>query len=619
MSLANLDQAMEPASRRPKSLFQALAVGLCILLALAMIVNTQLGGEAMWFWYATLFHRGAKLYSELHTPLQPFFVLETDLWMRLFGVKCLVTQVPSLVHATVLAVGMFLVLRESSWPDWQKGLLLAGAFVVTVVGTSYRFDDYHVLAENFILYSLLLLLWLARAERKQQQLWLALGLGVLTGLTLTTRLTDGAALLLSVGLSLVVLARGRKLLPLCVYLVAAACIVLLLVRLTGDSFATYLSSTLIKAAGSKGGTGSIFAAPFLFLRNALLLLRQAGKWILVWVLAIAAAGALLRRYRQTRPSHLFALQVALAAATFLLVPHASRHQLLTGSFVAEITLVLTILTYVLGPVVAARYLLAKAGKGTTPWDAREILVALPLAEWASYSAGAGAEPHTGYYAPVAMLLLLVAVLGPFRRAAPWANLTFLTVITVLLVTGISTKILIPYSWQNYDTAPMFRNRVWVHHPVYGPLYIDRDLLAFSSSVCDEMGGEAAHPELLSLPYPYPNYFCATPPWHGYVQTFFDTSTRATIDHLIGELKTAPPQWIVYQRQLHILTGAERLYNHGQPLAQRDLDHLIMDRIGSGKWQLVDRKDYLVGDGWYIIRTTPANGPGTLTPMKESQQ
>jgi hypothetical protein len=25
-----------------------------------MIVNTQLAGEATWFWYATLFHRGAK-------------------------------------------------------------------------------------------------------------------------------------------------------------------------------------------------------------------------------------------------------------------------------------------------------------------------------------------------------------------------------------------------------------------------------------------------------------------------------------------------------------------------------------------------------------------------------
>jgi hypothetical protein len=30
----------------------------------------------------------------------------------------------------------------------------------------------------------------------------------------------------------------------------------------------------------------------------------------------------------------------------------------------------------------------------------------------------------------------------------------------------------------------------------------------------------------------------------------------------------------HQRQLHIMTGAERLYNQGQPLAQRDLDSMI---------------------------------------------
>jgi hypothetical protein len=45
-----------------------------------------------------------------------------------------------------------------------------------------------------------------------------------------------------------------------------------------------------------------------------------------------------------------------------------------------------------------------------------------------------------------------------------------------------------------------------------------------------------------------------------------------------------------------------MYNHGQPLAQRDLDTLIVQKMASGEWQLVDKKDYLVGDGWWIIRT-----------------
>ena len=106
-----------------------------------MVVNNQMGGEAMWFWYATLFRHGVKLYSELGTALQPLFVLETAGWMALFGSRIAVYEIPSLLHALILAAGLFLLLEESSWPDWQRGVLLLGGFVFTVLGQSYRFDD----------------------------------------------------------------------------------------------------------------------------------------------------------------------------------------------------------------------------------------------------------------------------------------------------------------------------------------------------------------------------------------------------------------------------------------------------------------------------------------------
>ena len=151
---------------------------------------------------------------------------------------------------------------------------------------------------------------------------------------------------------------------------------------------------------------------------------------------------------------------------------------------------------------------------------------------------------------------------------------------------------------------MFHDREWYHHPVYGPLYIDHDLLQFSEAVCRDIHVDKGQPDLLSMPYPFPNYFCNTPPWHGYVQTMFDTSTSASIHHLEDELNRDPPQFIVYQRQLNILGGAERLYNHGQPLPQRDLDTLMMNKIATGKWRLVQKRQYLVGDGWYIMQTHP---------------
>jgi hypothetical protein len=84
---------------------------------------------------------------------------------------------------------------------------------------------------------------------------------------------------------------------------------------------------------------------------------------------------------------------------------------------------------------------------------------------------------------------------------------------------------------------------------------------------------------------------------------------------MSELETAPPQWIVYQRQLKIMSGQEGVFHHGQALPQRDLDEMIMRKIATGQWQLVgksnyllaqmvDEKNYQAGDGWLIIRTRP---------------
>ena len=100
--------------------YQSLAILFCVLFGVAMIVNTQLAGEAWWFWYARFFHGGAKLYADLHLALQPLYVLQTNAWMQLFGIKCLVNEIPSAIQVFLFCLAIFLILRESDWPDWQK-------------------------------------------------------------------------------------------------------------------------------------------------------------------------------------------------------------------------------------------------------------------------------------------------------------------------------------------------------------------------------------------------------------------------------------------------------------------------------------------------------------------
>jgi hypothetical protein len=567
-----------------------------------MIVNNQMAGEATWFWYATLFHNGAKLYADLHLALQPLLILENDAWMKLFGIKCLVTEIPSVLHLLVLCLGLFLLLRESDWPDWQKAIVLASAFVLWIVGSSYRFDDYHVTAENFILYSVVLLLLLAKAVSARRQFVLAAAMGVLCGFTISSRINDGAALLVAAAMCLLVLVRSRKIIVCSLFVATSALTAGLVIMSTGDSFSDYLSNSLFRAVGSKGGTGSLLADPFLLFHNALEM-RHGGKWIFLCGLVIVVVGVLAQRYWKSGTGQIVMLQLVAAGAIFAVSSHSRREQLLSGLLIQFTVPLLIVVTYLLAPVVAARCSMWKLGSGRRNWDAREILLLVPLAEVASNSASGAGEPLSGYYAQIAMLLLLIPVIQPFRKQVIWANASFLTALVLVGLSGSVAKIRKPYEWNSGLSSPMFVNRQWYQHPVYGPIYIDRKLLQFSQSICAKVGQANSEPELLSLPFSYANYFCYIPPWHGYVHTFIDTTTRSTMDKLITEIRTDPPQWIVYQRQMASMAVQEKVFIHGQPSAQRNLDEIIMQKITLGQWQVVDQRND-PDSSWYVIRTRP---------------
>ncbi len=615
------------------ALWQTAAVALCLTLAVLMIINTQLSGEAMWFWYGTTFRHGAKIYSGLHTALQPFFVLETGTWLRLFGNNLIVYEIPSLLHAFLLMLGIVFILRESPWPDRWKAAALLGTFTFIVAGHSYRFDDYHVVAEFQITYALLVLLLLGKpslrnntddtSQDTRRQLKLTALLGLICGLTWTTRVTDGAALITASALCLPVLLRKNRLAALALFFLTIVLTIVITVLLTGDSFSAYLSNSIFRAAASKGGTGSIFAAPFMTIVNTFPILIMYKK-VPGLLIASAILGALAKRFFPRRLHYIIPLQLAFAALVFFRTSAKDHLDLKRGMFYENVVLYATLLMYGFAVWVLVR--MFRHFREGTPWDPREIVILLPILEWASYSAGAAAEPLTNYYAPVALLLLLIPVLQPFRRYAAWANPSVITLFLLLTVNVVASKIAIPYSWQNYRYQPMFQGRVSFHHPLYGHMYIDRDLLTFSQHLCKDIGAQPGinQPELLSLPYPYPNYFCGTAPWHNYVQTFFDTTTRDTMAHLQHELETDPPQWIVYQRQMNIMIGSERLYNHSQPIPQRHLDTFIAQKLTSGEWTLVDDSDYLLpgdppsaaGAGWYVIRTqrsSPSAPAPTPTP------
>jgi hypothetical protein len=129
------------------------------------------------------------------------------------------------------------------------------------------------------------------------------------------------------------------------------------------------------------------------------------------------------------------------------------------------------------------------------------------------------------------------------------------------------------------------------------MIIDDDVLQMIQPVCQKMRDSGSENELLSLPFPFANYFCSLPPWHGYVQTFFDMTSKQTIQSLMDELQHSPPKWIFYQRQLTTLREHEVAFNQGNTLQQRYLDQVIEQKINDKTWRVVYTSDYGTSQQW----------------------
>jgi hypothetical protein len=588
--------------------WQVLSAGFCVLFGLAIIINVQLSGDSVWFWYATLLHRGVRLYADLHLVLQPMFILETDAWMQLVGTHCIAYESLSLIHLAIFCAGMVLLLRESNWPDWQKALLLFGCFFALIRFGGYRFDDFHIVADSFYLYGMVFLFWLARTQTSRRRLGLAAALGVLCGLAVTNRSTDGGLLTLAVGACVLCVVRHQKLAAALLFSGCALLTWFAIVHLTGDTLHDYVVNSVLKAASAKGGTGNVLHGPFIALLDTFSRLRSAGKREILALVLLVLAGYLLQRFWKKGMRYVVLAEVTLALLLgYLYKSPGVWSDLLRGSIIGSLSTFVQPVLYGAALWIVVRASRSRFAPGTSSWDPREAILLIPVATLvsAALSQATGTSNSTN---TMAFLFILVPVLIPVSGKGNWISASFVAIVTLVGVAGVGVKLREPYTWGAMTNASLFENRQWYRHPLYGPMYIDRDLLHFTASICQQIAPvqEAPGPatELLSIPFPYTNYFCGIAPWNNYVQTWYDTVTPATVATLMHQLDTAPPQWILYQRQPATIEAHESEYNHGQPIAHRYLDAMLMQKIAGGQWKLVQKKHYLEGDAWYLIETHP---------------
>lgn len=576
---------------------------------MALIANTHPASDGVWFWYSYYLDHGKRLYADMHMPLQPLFVLETSAFMAVLGKGWLVSKIPAVLHVVAYCLALLLLVRQSTVSDARRAIVLTCSFFITISSVAYDFNDYRSLTDCFMVCSLLTLLALRTSSSGRRTLGLVTILGALSGLALTTRPNDGGALLVGILLAIACLAPARKLISLLLFTAATAITVLIVVRLTGDSFHDYLTYAIFNSAGRKGGGSSVLVQPLVLAwgrieSTFLVWPRPSIPVVTLWRFFLLAQSWLFLVYlfRHRGGRRWFGVVTLTIVVTAIEIQqfYLFFKGLGTYRFIQLFENAYTPLVFLLfglGTWAAARFILSLFdSERAAVWDRREILLLIPLGQLASGSMSSSGT-HFDHFESLGIVIILLTICSPLQVTSDWARRTLFTMATLLTLCAIAYRIYEPYSWHTYVEKPMFVNRTWYKHPDYEQMIIDRDLLNMIKPVYQNIRNGGSDDELLALPLPYANYFGSIPPWHGYVQTFFDISEPETIQNLMDELSHSPPKWIFLQNEPGILQMSEVEFNHGNPLQQRYLNQLIQQNITDGKWRVVYTSDFENGPRW----------------------
>jgi hypothetical protein len=557
-----------------------IAAAICFVFGLWCLAFVQAAGDGSWYFYARATLDGARLYSDLHLVLQPVFVLVNALGISLFGDSFIGQK---LIFVAVLAGYIYfaaaLVARAPA-SSLMKALLLLTFFFTSVRFEAYRFDDYHAFKDLLVL--ALVKFSLDYLESDSRGTWVKSSVvGVCLGLVLLTRINDGAAMLVAVSLLYVARrhpAGGRHYLVAMASMLVTAAVVFVAI---GETPASWARSSIFAAAAAKGGGSGLLAYPVELVGASLAaVFRTDLPELAGLLLRVLLAAALAYWFLQADSRGRRIVRGALSLTVYGLLQWRFRYVDTITPFIPVVLLVLLAFC----AMRTLRWFRAWREGNEAPgaYD-REIMLLVPLALFFSGSMSSGGDFKSLSF-PFALTLLVWGVAFDGLRVDRMPGLVAAAVFAQFAVFGLDYKLNNPYSWHSYRVAALTDPRVVLTTPALGRLPIEPGLNDFIQPVCGIVQRPGS--TLLSLPFPYANYYCGLPPWKGYVQTFFDTSTKATIDGLLAELDAGPPQYILYQRQMINLRDHEIIYNAGRALPQRTLDEYILRRVEAGDWMVV---------------------------------
>jgi hypothetical protein len=583
-----VEVAGRPANRaaRWQAPLEWLAPLLCFGFGALCLVLVVGPADGTWVLYAREMQAGHRLYSDLGVNQQPLFPLLSYAGAMLSPGGLLGDR---LIFFGVIALHVlliFLVSRRAAGPGLGGLILGLAAYFTAIHFEGFRYDDYHAVAHCVVLASLYLSIRLCAGELGSERF--AFFQGALAGAAFLTRVNEGLGVGASVAIVVLSLHGTSRLTGRLVLIGAlgAALVFALVMILIGETPATWFQQTVVTASAAKGGA-SLASAPWRALVQSVgLLLRPISLLLLLLPLLIAGALAAMRPANR-RDAAL--LGGAAGLCIFAVLKFCDSDSLVP---LAPVVLVLSVAG------LAAWAIRWAKGRGG---DASALaLVAYPFFMFATGALSSGGRVYPLYF-PVALALLVAALLlrRPFddEQRAP-LRIACLGLLALVAADAFAYRVKNPYSWLAYRVNPLFVDYRFQSDPAHGPHVVTRQLSDLITPVCSAATGKS----LLSLPYSFANYYCGIPVWHGYVQSFFDTSTRSRIEQIEKELQQDPPDFVFYQRQLPILRFHEISFAGGRPLPHRDLDRLIAGKVRRGEWTIVYRSNAYPPSTWYLIST-----------------
>lgn len=561
----------------------------CFVFGSFLLVFVMAPGDGTWVLYAKEMVSGKRLYSDLGLNQQPVFPLLSWLFVYLSPKWILGQKVVFLCCLFFYVYVLFRLCFVLSVDFISKSILLLALFFVGIHFEAFRFDDYHALAHVGVYFSLYMTCKFVAGEVDvdRYSIWQAL---VIT-LVFLTRVNEGAALFSSVAMVFCFHFRsnGISVAPVLKGILVGFVVFFLVLFVLGESPEIWWAKTIVQASSAKGGAGVINYPVKLFSEALLFLGSNVKSWVALVVLVLFfVVGWVFKKY-------LTGLKGAVAACCFVIEILNLLRKYIGQDFIVDLTSVAVLAVFLFSFVCLCYFVFAKkyfCGN-------RGVIVFYPFFLFAFGSLSTGGFFY-GLYFPLAVTIyVLVYFSQEHLKSFVYYRVGLGLVLAIVAFQGAVFRANNPYSWHSYHVNPLFVGYKFVRDENLGMYFAPDQLISLITPVCKKI---KQGDQLLSLPFSFANYYCGVDPWHGYVQTFFDTTTVERMTQLENDLLASPPEYIFYQRQLDNLSGHEKIFNNGKPLPHRRIDALIMRKISEGDWSVVYQSNLYPPSDWILIST-----------------